>query len=369
MMQRKYTLPRHTNLASQGLRFASSIVDFAITLALILGFFFGCFNIIVGNVTKPMSEQLDTYYLESHLKVRKDDGTVAIIDYTNLETMENAIEAYYLRYLPGKPLEGEGVAPNYNTTINVDGVDIPRSEYYNVEYFNYYVLGITQENPDGDLSTSYFTYQKDADGNFLKDRIGIKRDHAYDEDAGKVITLDENSFITRYQYIYIDASTNLVSQDFYRSVSDHLYFLYEAAIAVSIVIAGIITYIIIPTFLKNGQTIAKKIFKLGLANYDGYKFQNWQLWPRFVIYFVVAAAIMLPVWTNPTYYILLVIGAILISFAFMMASPKRSALHDFAARTIVVDLESSIIFENEIEEDAYIAKEDGLPLEGEENNG
>ena len=60
---------------------------------------------------------------------------------------------------------------------------------------------------------------------------------------------------------------------------------------------------------------------------------------------------------------------VLISFALMMASPKRCALHDFAARTIVIDLEGSTLFENELEEEVYIRKEDGLPPLEEEQDG
>ena len=50
----------------------------------------------------------------------------------------------------------------------------------------------------------------------------------------------------------------------------------------------------------------------------------------------------------------------LVSFAIAMASPKKTALHDLTARTIVVDLASSILFENEVEEEQYILKEDNL---------
>ena len=53
-----------------------------------------------------------------------------------------------------------------------------------------------------------------------------------------------------------------------------------------------------------------------------------------------------------------------------MASPKKSSLHDFTAQTIVVDDKTSIIFDNEAEEEMYLLKEDNMPLsspeEGEE---
>ena len=134
-----------------------------------------------------------------------------------------------------------------------------------------------------------------------------------------------------------------------------------------IFLAGLITYIVIPYFIKNGQTVGKKIFKLGLATYDGYKMNDYQLLLRFVPILVVDLSLLLPFWSTVFSALIIPIVTLLVSFALMMASPKRAALHDFAARTIVIDYESSTIFKNELEEEAYIAKEDGIvPDDGEE---
>ena len=76
---KKYTLPRHTNLASQGLRITAAIVDFAIALALTLLFYFAGANLILRSTTANIANQLDSNQLESHLKVKKDDGRIGII--------------------------------------------------------------------------------------------------------------------------------------------------------------------------------------------------------------------------------------------------------------------------------------------------
>ena len=78
-MAKKYTLPRHTNLASQGLRITAAIVDFAIAFALALVFYFAGFNLILKNTTQGLSDQLNNYQLESHLKIKNEDGTIGII--------------------------------------------------------------------------------------------------------------------------------------------------------------------------------------------------------------------------------------------------------------------------------------------------
>ena len=367
MTKKKYTLPRHTNLASQGLRITAAIVDFAIALAVTLGLFFGCFNLILSNNTREYQNELNTYQLDSHLKIQKEDGTIGIIPNENSKDFENALTAFYLRYLTGNVLEGEKAAPNASQAINVDGVDILPKDYYTIEYYNTQVLGITQENPDGAQSTSYWTYQKDEKGNFLKDKLAVPRTERYNPDTGQVQKLTDTDFITAYQPIYVSAYALLVSQDFYISTANTYYFYYTIGIVASVLLAGIIVYIVLPFFLKNGSTLGKKIFKLGLATYDGYKFSNYQLLLRFVPFAIIVLAYLIPVWSSIIISITVPLAALLISFALMMASPKKTALHDFAARTIVVNLETSIIFLNEIEEEAYIMKEDGLTKE--ENYG
>lgn len=369
MALRKYTLPRHTNLASQGLRIVASIVDFAIALALTLLFYFAGANLIISNSTTALRGQIDNYKVESHLELRKEDGSVGIIQSNDPKDYEDSLQGFYLRYMAGSPLEGEEVAPNSNKALNIDGKEVLPKDYYTVRYYNETVLGITQENPDGEQSSSYWTFEKDEQGNYLKDKLAIRRTQRYDPDRGKVVDLTDTDFLVAYQNVYIKAYQVLVTQDFYLSASNTLYFYYQLGITISIFLGGIITYVVIPYFIKNGQTVGKKIFKLGLATYDGYQMNNYQLLLRFVPALVVDLSLLLPFWSTVFSALIIPIVTLLVSFALMMASPKRAALHDFAARTIVIDYESSTIFKNELEEEAYIAKEDGIipdESEGEE---
>ena len=50
-----------------------------------------------------------------------------------------------------------------------------------------------------------------------------------------------------------------------------------------------------------------------------------------------------------------------------MASPKKSSLHDFTARTIVVNQRTSILFNNSAEEEEYIANEDNIEVNHEKD--
>lgn len=367
MRMKNYTLPRHTNLANQGLRITAAIVDFAINLALILGLIYGVFNFAFASLTQKYVDEMNRYQVESHLRVYTEDGKTRYVD-ENSDAYRAALEGYYLRYLAGKPLEGEAVAPNSNKVIKVDDKEYLPSEYYNVQFFNEKVLGITQDDPEGAVSESYFTYPKDAEGHYLKDQLGIPRTETYNPTSEKVEPISEDGLRIKYSIIYTDAVLNLTSQKFYRDVSQTCYFIYQAELALALVIAGAIVYILLPFILHNGQTVGKKIFKLGLASYEGYKFHDYQLLLRFVPYLILSASLLLPIWTSIGLTIAIFLVVVLISFAFMMASPKKTALHDFAARTLVIDLVGSTIFENEIEEEIYIRKEDGLPSIEEEEH-
>lgn len=364
MARKTQTLPRHTNLASQSMRLVASIVDIAIGLAITFAFYFGCFNLIFANKTNTLLEQVEAYRIESHLQVRDEKGAVTIVDDTSKEALTSALEGYYLRYLPGNPYPGEQIAPNHNEPIEVDGKKVLPKDYYTIQFYNNEVLGIPKDSdPEAEKSTSIFTYQKDKEGNYLYDRVGVARDHYYDTGSGEQQELTDALVLAQYKIIYYNAFYHFAAQDFYQTVANEYYFYYTLAIAGSILSAGIVCYIILPLFLKNGQTLGKKIFKLGLASYDGYKYHPYQLLLRFVPFFIVVASFLLPIWGNIFLIFAFVIVVLLISFALMMASPKRAALHDFAARTIVVDLASSIIFENELLEEDYINKEDNLPRE------
>ncbi len=359
MVMGKYTLPRHTNLAPIGLRIVSAIVDIAIALAVGLVFLYGVFRFAFSAITEKYQNQIQTFQVESHLWVRDVNGEVNQVP-RGIESYQNAVEGFYLRYMAGNPLEGEAVSPYAYRELNVDGKAVMPKDYYTVEFFNREVLGITQEDPEGEVSESYFTYKRDAEGNYLKNEIAIRRSERYDSSVGHKVEITDEAFLSNYEYIYVGANYYLTDQSFYQNVSLPYKFVLQSEIALSTFIAGSICYLLMPFIFKNGQTLGKKIFGFGLATYDGYKFHDFQLLLRFVPFFIVTVALLAPIWTSIIMSVGIFVAIFLISFALMMASPKKSALHDFAARTIVIDYKNSVLFENEIEEEAYILNEDGL---------
>lgn len=367
MPMRAATLPRHTNLAPQGLRIAAAIVDFAIWLGLALLLYFFAFSYAVSGKVNESVENTNRYLIESHLCIKDESGNVKYIVSDKTEDYQNAVEGYYLRYLANNPLDGEAVSPDSIYPINIDGKEVMPKDLFNVAYYNKNVLKITQDNPDSAKSESLFTFQKDSEGNYLKNEPAIRRTKHYNSDIGIEEELTEEDFLHFYKSdAYPNAYRDLVRRDFYKSTADVGYFYTTLAIVSASVVSAIVFYVVLPWILKNGQTIGKKIFKLGLATYDGYLFKNSQLLLRIVPFLLALLAQLIPViFSQILYLVIFYVALVLVSFALMMASPKKAALHDFAARTIVVELSSSILFENELMEEQYIAREDNLPIENE----
>ncbi len=369
MMQRKYSLPRHTNLANTSTRFGAFFIDVAIGFLLAMLLFFGAQNIFWFNGGYDLNKRMVDYTIESNLCYIKTDEqgnqSVTIYDTTNeYEIYEEHVSYFYLHYLTGDVEEGMPYAPNFDKPIKKDdGSEVLPKDFYSVSWFNYNILGITEEDPDRETSSLYFTYRKDADGNYDKTQIGTPKWSRYNSDKGKVVELTREDITVQYKSVYQVAYRYLEAEDFYQEVARKFYFGYSLCATLCALVSGAVIYIVIPLFLKNGQTIGKKILKLGLANYEGYRFKNNQLWMRFVPFALTCAALLIPFIT--TFYVIFIIILImlLVSFALMMASPKKAALHDFVARTIVIDLATSVIFDNFVEEAEYIAKEDNLPKE------
>ncbi len=120
-----------------------------------------------------------------------------------------------------------------------------------------------------------------------------------------------------------------------------------------ILLAMLILEFVVPLILKNGQTIGKKCFSIGLMRTDGVKMNHLQLFTRTVLG-KFAIETMIPV------YILLMIfweimgvegtlflGALLIAQLVCVGVTRtNSAIHDLLAGTVAVDLSSQEIFQS-----------------------
>ena len=119
----------------------------------------------------------------------------------------------------------------------------------------------------------------------------------------------------------------------------------------SILIGILITELFIPMWLKNGQTLGKKIFGLALVRVDSVQLTNLQLFVRsvlgkFTIETMLPVYIILMIFFNAANIISLAILAFLIigQIASLIVSKTNAAIHDHLAGTVVVDFASQRIF-------------------------
>ena len=321
MMQRKYTLPRHTNLAKNGARTGAFFVDLAIALALTLLFVFALFRPVFNKKVTGYKTIIQEESLASGLYVKNEEtgNTERISGQSDYSVFVNALEKFYFEYMPSKKPED--------------------ASKYTIQWFNENILLVGNANYD------CFEY----DGG----------------DTSKIAVLKEGANVT--------LTNKLVQGKYVDAIMDDLNKIPEVAKAganymtlstlqyvASILISGALVYILVPWLMKNGQTFGKKAFGLGLANSDGYKFTNTRLLMRFVPFAIVDASLFLMIPVNLYIVLLIVLIIFLVSFALAMSSPKRMSLHDLTARTIVVDLKTSTLFETVDEEENYVLKEDNL---------
>lgn len=111
---------------------------------------------------------------------------------------------------------------------------------------------------------------------------------------------------------------------------------------------------VIPLFLKNGQTIGKKIFSLVVIKNNSVKASTLQLFVRaffgkFIIVFIVPAYIITLVMNGVLGWVwLLFLGALtLLQLILLVVTQNHTFIHDVFAYTVIADKQTQMIFESE----------------------
>ena len=134
--------------------------------------------------------------------------------------------------------------------------------------------------------------------------------------------------------------------------------------SLSILVAYILLELVVPIFFKNGQTLGKKAFGLGVIHTNGVRMHGQAHFIRSIIGKCLIEALV------PFYFVMLVLGgrlgpvlgiAMLVIMAglelFSVITTKtRSTIHDLVSDTVVVDLASQMVFETPDDLMAYKTK-------------
>lgn len=118
-----------------------------------------------------------------------------------------------------------------------------------------------------------------------------------------------------------------------------------------ILLAIVLLEFVVPLCLKNGQTIGKKIFSIGLVRTDGVMMNNMQLFVRsilgkFTIETMIPVYIIIMILFNSIGIVGVVVlgGILLVQLIMIIATGTNSLIHDMLAGTVAVDISSQMIF-------------------------
>lgn len=124
-------------------------------------------------------------------------------------------------------------------------------------------------------------------------------------------------------------------------------------VTLGILLATLILEFIIPLLLKNGQTVGKKCFSLGIVRIDGVKMNTLQLFARTILgKYTIGTMIpvyiaMMLFWGSLDAIGLVLLAALVIAQAICVAVTRNnSTIHDLLAGTVVVDISSQQVFES-----------------------
>ena len=130
-----------------------------------------------------------------------------------------------------------------------------------------------------------------------------------------------------------------------------------------ILLAIVALELVVPLILKNGQTIGKKIFGIGLVRNDGVQMNNMQLFVRtilgkFTIETMIPVYIIVMVLFNSIGIIgaIVIGGILLVQLISIIVTSNKTLIHDMLAGTVAVDISSQMIFRTTEDLIAYKAK-------------
>lgn len=217
---------------------------------------------------------------------------------------------------------------------------------------------------NNNLSKDLYTYYTTQHGRFSGDanftleayqnsilQVGKEESNiaSFDPETYEITLIDESKESTTVTYflkVYYTAALVVDNSDItaqYKDAANKLVI--NALLLIIPVFVGfsLIYDGLIPVFSKYGQTIGKYIFHLIVLTDEGHRVPKIKQLLRWLVYILELA-----------FGIATFGGGILIPYTMFLFTKKRQALHDMAAKTVVVDGDRSIFFETKKEEAYYI---------------
>ena len=123
--------------------------------------------------------------------------------------------------------------------------------------------------------------------------------------------------------------------------------------SISILVAILLVEFVVPLILKNGQTLGKKVFNIGVVFASGVRVTPFAMFVRailgkYTIETMVPVLIVVCIMFNIMGIVGLIVLAALavLQIVLVIATKTNSFIHDLLANTVVVDMATQMIFDN-----------------------
>ena len=185
----------------------------------------------------------------------------------------------------------------------------------------------------------------------------------YETDYGVsfTITAEEYEKLTEAEIAKYEQANVALSQDTEAQATYELLMnLTLITLSVGFLGAFLILEFAVPLLLKNGQTLGKKAFGVGLMRNDGITITPFMMFARsilgkYTVETMIPVLMIVSMFFNGGggFSVILLAVFLLAQIIIPLATRNKTAIHDLMACTIAVDLASQMIFDTVEEQEAY----------------
>ena len=125
-------------------------------------------------------------------------------------------------------------------------------------------------------------------------------------------------------------------------------------VSIGVLASVLISEFVVPLIFKNGQTIGKKVFAIGVVKTNGVKISHLQLFVRSILG-KYAIELMVPIFLviliiagkGSIIIVILLFGLLIFQLILFVFNKYHQPIHDILAYTVVVDMQTQMIFDSE----------------------
>lgn len=188
---------------------------------------------------------------------------------------------------------------------------------------------------------------------YLEDFEALEQE--YSENYGIKLDLsdEELSELSDEDKAKMEAANDAFSKD-ERAISLYgiLISLVLVMLSLGPLVSAFVLEFLVPLFLRNGQTVGKKIFGIGVMMTAGIKISGVALFARSILgKYVIETAVPMVMFLLMLFggdgfiSALVILGIIFVNTVFLLKS-RRMLIHDYLAYTVCVDMSSQMIFDS-----------------------